>query len=73
MMVVLVDLEMLSQLSNARAENRDLDLGGSGVTFVPLKLIDNLCFFLFRNHRDFTSKFLRNTTSQEQRWSPRCS
>ena len=47
MMVVLEDLEMLSQLSNARAENRDLDLGGSGVTFVPLKLIDNLCFFLF--------------------------
>lgn len=41
MMILLVDLEMLGEVFDFLRERRDLDLTGTGVTVVTLKLLAN--------------------------------
>ena len=45
-MVLLMRLEMLRQLGDPRAENRDLDLRAAGVVRVRLVLLDDVGFLL---------------------------
>lgn len=48
--VVLMNLQMLGQLDNASAQNRDLHLGGTGVGLVGAVRLDNGCFFFLADH-----------------------
>ena len=49
MMILLVNLQMLVELVNTEGENRDLNLGRTGVALVGRILFDNSCF-LFVSH-----------------------
>ena len=48
--ILLVDLEVLGQLSDALREDGDLDLRGTGVVLVGLVVLDNNGLLVFGNH-----------------------
>jgi hypothetical protein len=48
--VLLVGLEVLCQLANALAEERNLDLGASGVRVVRTKLVNDVCLLYRFQH-----------------------
>jgi hypothetical protein len=47
MIVAVMDLKMLGKARNTFSEDRDLDLGGTGVTLMSAVLLDDCGFFFF--------------------------
>ena len=50
MVVVLMHLQVLSQLLDASGQDSDLDFGGTGVVFVGLVCLDDGRLFFFADH-----------------------